>query len=67
MSNDRLRFAIGRLERAAGRVERILTEAPRTPVPVAGDPKLVRKHEQLRQQVEFAIGRIDSLIASATR
>jgi hypothetical protein len=67
MSNDRLRFAIGRLERATGRVERILSESRPAGHATAAEAKLIRKHEELRQQVQSAISRIDSLITSATR
>jgi hypothetical protein len=65
MANDRLKFAIGRLERAAARVERLTAEAR----PVSGtdsvDPAFLQQHEKLRQQVRSAIGRIDALIGSS--
>jgi len=65
MANDRLKFAIGRLERAAARVERLMSEGQSSPSPAAPDLRLVEQHEQLRQHVRTAIGRIDALIASS--
>jgi hypothetical protein len=65
MANDRLKFAIGRLERAAARVERLTAEAPSVSGAGNADPALVQRHEELRQQVRTAIGRIDALIASS--
>lgn len=67
MANDRLKFAIGRLERAAARVERLISEGQSAPSTVVPDLRLVEQHEQLRQHVRTAIGRIDSLIASSGR
>lgn len=65
MANDRLKFAIGRLERATARVERLISDARPSSERNGVDPILVQRHEQLRDQVRSAIGRIDMLIASS--
>jgi hypothetical protein len=65
MANDRLKFAIGRLERATARVERLTAEVRPAGEADGSDPALIERHEQLRQQVRSAIGRIDTLIASS--
>lgn len=65
MANDRLKFAIGRLERATARVERLIAEVRPSGRDNGVDPLLHQRHEQLRQQVRSAIGRIDALIASS--
>jgi hypothetical protein len=68
MANDRLRFAIGRLERATGRIERIMAEsAPAPTIAVQADPQFAKRHEQLRNHVKSAISRIDALIAAGSR
>lgn len=67
MANDRLKFAIGRLERAAARVERIVSETGASFTPAQSDQRLLQKHEKLRQHVQSAISRIDGLIASSGR
>jgi len=67
MANDRLQFAIDRLERLTGRIEHLVAEAANHSASGAGDPDLVKRHDQLRTQVQAAIGRIDALIASAER
>jgi|GEM_PF-1022825 len=67
MANDRLQFAIDRLERMTGRIEHLVTEAANHSAAGTGDPDLVKRHDQLRTQVQAAIGRIDALIASAER
>lgn len=66
MANERLKFAIGRLERAAARVERILTNSQTlAATPGKADLQLGQRHELLRQHVRSAISRIDTLIGSA--
>jgi len=65
MANERLKFAIGRLDRATARVERLVAEhRPGAPSSEA-DKRLHEKHQQLRDQVRTAISRIDTLIASS--
>lgn len=68
MANERFKFAIGRLDRVAARIERILAESSRvTGGQPTTDPGFAERHEQLRQQVRSAIGRIDTLIDSAVQ
>jgi hypothetical protein len=67
MANDRLKFAIGRLERASARVERIVSETRASPVTAQPDHQLQQKHDKLRQHVQSVISRIDGLIASSGR
>ena len=65
MANDRLKFAIGRLDRATARVERLIAENRPAVGGEGSDPLLAQRHELLRQQVSTAIKRIDTLIAAA--
>jgi hypothetical protein len=65
MANDRLKFAIGRLDRATARVERLIAENRPVIASDGSDPLLPQRHEQLRQHVRTAISRIDALIASS--
>lgn len=67
MANDRLMFAIGRIERAFGRVEHRLIETPHRPCPPKPviDQQLQVRHDRLREHVKSALTRIDVLINSA--
>lgn len=65
MANDRLKFAIGRLERAAARVERLIVEARPSDSGNGAASDLAERHERLREQVRSSISRIDALIASS--
>lgn len=65
MANDRLQFAIDRLERMTGRIERLVTDVASRSADGTGDPDLTKRHDQLRAQVKAAVARVDALIASA--
>ena len=66
MTDRRLILALGRLERAMGRVEASLEAAPR---PLDHDEsevlfRLAERHRTLREATESAIERIDRLLGS---
>jgi hypothetical protein len=59
MSQDRMMQAIGRIERALARLEKIdVAHPPATPE--SGD--LQRRYEKLRAETQAAIGAMDSLL-----
>jgi len=63
MADDRIIVAIGRIERALTRVERIA----RTPSPAAPTDdyaQLAARHERLRAETESSIETLDRLIAA---
>jgi hypothetical protein len=60
MAHDRLIEAIGRMERALGRLEAIdLSPSPN----VGSDPELAQRHEALKSETRAAIGDISRLLA----
>jgi len=63
MANDRLGFAISRLDGAIARIEKHLNA--RTPSNDREIEMVLDRHSRLRDQVQSAIGRIDRLIQSA--
>ena len=65
MANERLKFAIGRLDRATARVERLLAEHRPALPNIVSDNRLEERHQHLRDQVRSAISRIDTLIAAS--
>ena len=64
MTDDRLRLAIGRIERALSRIEVAVDKraAPAVPKPDPAYTLLSRRHAMLRSRTEAAIERIDRLI-----
>jgi hypothetical protein len=60
MAAQRLIVAIGRIERALSRVERL----PDTPLPAA-DNELAARHEKLKAETREAIKAIDDLLGGA--
>lgn len=58
MPHDRMMQAIGRIERALGRLENL---APRAGI--GGDPELEARHENLKSETRAVIGQIDRLLA----
>lgn len=63
MDKDRLILGIGRLENALSRLERAIGSN----VPGRPDEGLLRRHHQLRAEVEAAVSRIDALITQGDR
>ena len=59
MPHDRMMQAIGRIERALGRLENV---KPRAAEPSAADPDLALRHEKLQAEARAAIGEIDRLL-----
>lgn len=57
MTQQRLILAIGRIERALSRLERLPERAT-----AAGDPDLSAKHERLKSETRAAIREIDELL-----
>jgi hypothetical protein len=60
MSHDRMMQAIGRIENALGRLEKV---DPRRVSAPAGDPELVARHEKLKAEARATVAEIDRLLA----
>lgn len=60
MAHDRMMQAIGRIERALGRLENV---GPRQAGSPDGDPQLAIRHEKLKAEARAAISEIDRLLA----
>lgn len=69
MEQDEASLAVGRLERALTRIERVLVERSSEPAPPAsatgGIP--TAQYDALRSEVTAVIAEIDGLIATANR
>jgi hypothetical protein len=66
MASERAMDAIGRIERALGRLDAVAARPAPPPPPPQDDGELLRlreAHQSLRGQVESVIGQIDGLIA----
>lgn len=59
MPQDRMMQAIGRIERALGRLETAELNAPKQS---AGPSDLQHRHNRLRQETQVAIGELDQLL-----
>jgi hypothetical protein len=60
MSHDRMIQAIGRIEKALGRLENL---EPRQMSAAAGDPELAARHEKLKAEARATLTEIDRLLA----
>jgi hypothetical protein len=60
MSHDRMMQAIGRIERALGRLENVDARQMSAPT---GDPELAARHEKLKAEALATIAEIDRLLA----
>lgn len=59
MPQDRMMQAIGRIERALGRLETVDLDTPRQ----SDEPSdLQQRHDRLRQETQAAIGELDHLL-----
>ncbi|MEY4271056.1 MAG: hypothetical protein RLZZ58_2272 [Pseudomonadota bacterium] len=68
MELDEASQAVGRLERALSRIERVLVERSSQPVDastIIGVPPA--RHDALRSEVTAVIAQLDGLIATASR
>lgn len=60
MPQDRMMQAIGRIERALGRLEMVNLEPPKQ----SAEPSdLQQRHDRLRQETQAAIGDLDHLLS----
>lgn len=60
MADERLIFAIGRIERALSRVEKLATAPANAP-----DAELADRHERLKKETLDAIRGIDQILSGA--
>jgi hypothetical protein len=60
MPQDRMMQAIGRIERALGRLE---TVDLKSPIQSAEPSDLQQRHDRLRQETQAAIGDLDHLLS----
>ena len=60
MPQDRMMQAIGRIERALGRLE---TVDLKSPIQSAESSDLQQRHDRLRQETQAAIGDLDHLLS----
>ena len=60
MPQDRMMQAIGRIERALGRLE---TVDLKSPIQSAEPSDLQKRHDRLRQETQAAIGDLDHLLS----
>lgn len=60
MSHDRMMQAVGRIEKALGRLENVEHRHVSAP---AGDPELLARHEKLKAETRATVADIDRLLA----
>ena len=60
MPQDRMMQAIGRIERALGRLEMVNLKSP---IQSAEPSDLQQRHDRLRQETQAAIGDLDHLLS----
>ena len=59
MPQDRMMQAIGRIERALGRLDTVKLNTPKQP---AEPSDLQQRHDRLRHETQAAIGELDQLL-----